>query len=72
MPVIKCKGKDGLADSCKRDIVFQSGVHSVFGVSPAGGNTPASEAAKSDVIHLTLQCLDGHINNYEIKREQKD
>lgn len=71
MPVIKCKGKEGLANPCIRDIVFQSDVNSVFGVSAAGGNAPAAEAAEGEVIYLTLQCLDGHINNYEIKIEQK-
>lgn len=71
MPVIKCKEKEGLEDACKKHIVFPSDVNSVFGVSAAGGNAPAAEAAEGDVIHLTLQCLDGHINNYEIIREKK-
>ncbi len=69
MPKIKCKEKEGQADSCKRDIIYQLPVISVLGTSAAGGGAEAT-TPNTDVRYLTLICLDGHIHNYEVNSKK--
>jgi hypothetical protein len=67
MPLIKCKEKEGAADACKKEIVYLG--KEVVTLFTNGGAAGGSEN-ETKIRNLTLTCLDGHINNYQIKLEE--
>jgi hypothetical protein len=68
MPKIKCK-----TDGCPHEIVYLSGDVTVILADAAGGKAPKDksntelEAKQLRKVILTLQCINGDINNYDVE-----